>query len=135
NPNPEADTLRALRAALVDWVTKGAPPPPSRYPRLDQGQLVAANRAAMGFPSIPGLPSPDGIVNPVYDYDFGPSFKYNDLSGIISLVPPTIKRALPTLVPKVDADGNDVGGVPSVLLQAPLGTYVGWNATAAGFNK
>ncbi len=26
-------------------------------------------------------------------------------------------------------------GVPSVLHQAPLGTYVGWNVTAAGFNK
>jgi Alpha/beta hydrolase domain len=31
------------------------------------------------------------------------------------------------LVPQVDADGNDVGGVRSTTLQAPLGTYTGWN--------
>ena len=34
--------------------------------------------------------------------------------------------------PKVDADGNELGGVPVVLRDAPLGTYLGWNVTAAG---
>jgi len=34
------------------------------------------------------------------------------------------------LVPKVDADGNEIGGVPVVLRDAPLGTYLGWNITA-----
>src|SRR6202023_1520059 len=38
-------------------------------------------------------------------------------------------------VPKVDADGNEQGGVPVVLRDAPLGTYLGWNITAAGFHK
>jgi hypothetical protein len=38
-------------------------------------------------------------------------------------------------VPKVDADGNELGGVPVVLREAPLGTYLGWNITAAGFWK
>ena len=36
------------------------------------------------------------------------------------------------LVPRTDADGNEVGGVPVVLTSAPLGTYVGWNVTADG---
>jgi hypothetical protein len=36
------------------------------------------------------------------------------------------------LVPRVDADGNEVGGVPHVLTDAPLGTYLGWNITAGG---
>jgi hypothetical protein len=89
----------------------------------------------MGFPNIPGIPSPDGIVNPVFDYDFGPDFNYNDESGLITKQPPAIRQALPTLVPKVDADGNDVAGVPSVLHQVPLGTYLGWNVTMAGFDK
>jgi hypothetical protein len=35
-------------------------------------------------------------------------------------------------VPRVDADGNEVGGVPNVLTDAPLGTYLGWNITAGG---
>ena len=31
------------------------------------------------------------------------------------------------LVPTVDADGNDVGGIQSTTRQVPLGTYTGWN--------
>jgi hypothetical protein len=135
NPNPESDTMRALTLALIDWVTKGTEPPPSRYPRLDKGQLAPATSAAIGFPNIPGAPSPDGVVNPVFDYDFGPDFNYNDESGLITRQPPAVKQILPTLVPKVDSDGNDVGGVPSVLRQVPLGTYLGWNIVAAGFDK
>ncbi len=38
-------------------------------------------------------------------------------------------------MPRVDADGNELGGVPVVLRDAPLGTYLGWNITAAGFHK
>ena len=48
---------------------------------------------------------------------------------------PCLLKALPTLVPKTDADGNDLGGVPSVLRQVPLGTYTGWNITAFGWNR
>ncbi|HTX38829.1 MAG TPA: alpha/beta hydrolase domain-containing protein [Bryobacteraceae bacterium] len=135
NPNPESDTMRALTVALIDWVTKGTEPPPSRYPRLEDGQLAPPTQAALKFPKIPGVPSPDGLVNPLYDYDFGPDFNYNDESGLITKQPPVVKRILPTLVPKVDADGTDLGGVPSVLRQVPLGTYLGWNVTAAGFDK
>jgi hypothetical protein len=35
----------------------------------------------------------------------------------------------------VDADGNETSGIPSVLHQAPLGTYLGWNVTASGFYR
>jgi hypothetical protein len=35
----------------------------------------------------------------------------------------------------VDADGNELAGVRSVLLEAPLGTYTGWNPIARGFFK
>jgi hypothetical protein len=135
NPNPSSDTLRALQTALVDWVVKGALPPPSQYPRLDRGELVAPTQAAMGFPALPGMPFPDGILTPLYQYDFGPQFRYNDLSGIITMQPPPIRQVLPTVVPRVDADGNEVAGVASVLHQVPLGTYTGWNTNASGFYK
>jgi hypothetical protein len=135
NPNPESDTMRALTVALIDWVTKGTEPPPSRYPRLDQGQIAPATKAAIGFPDIPGAPSPEGLVNPVFDYDFGPDFNYADESGLITKQPPAVRQTLPTYVPKVDSDGNDVAGVPSVLRQVPLGTYLGWNIVTAGFDK
>jgi hypothetical protein len=135
NPNPEADTMRALTAALIDWVAKGTEPPPSRYPRLDRKELSEATKAAMGFPAVPGIPSPDRLVNTVMDYDFGPDFNYNDESGLITKLPPAVRQTIPTLVPKVNADANDLAGVPSVQFQVPLGTYLGWNVTAAGFDK
>ena len=134
NPNPQAETMRVLRADLIDWVVKGTEPPASRYPRLDRGELVPDTLAAMGYPKIPGAPSPEGLVNQMVDYDLGEGFNYKDLSGIISKMP-VIRKVLPTLVPKTDADGNDVSGVPSVLRMAPLGTYTGWNVTADGYNK
>jgi len=50
-------------------------------------------------------------------------------------VPPTIKRVIKMKVPRVDADGNEMGGVPVVLRDAPLGTYLGWNIVATGFHR
>ena len=78
---------------------------------------------------------PDGILTPLYEYDFGSEFQYNDLSGVITVQPPPIRQTLPTLVPRVDADGNEPTGVASVLHQVPLGTYTGWNTVADGFYK
>jgi len=135
NPNPSAETSRALLKALVEWVVADVPPPPSRYPRLDRGDLVAPTHAATGFPVIPGMPLPDGVLVPFYDYDFGSAFKSADVSGVVSVQPPVVRQVLPMLVPRVDADGNEVVGVRSVLLEAPLGTYTGWNPIARGVFK
>ena len=100
-----------------------------------RSQLVEANKAAMGFPTIPGLrmtvPEP-GFIMPVLDYDWGPQFNELDGSGIPSNAPPPVKQVIKMLVPRVDADGNELGGVPNVLTDAPLGTYLGWNITAGG---
>lgn len=38
-------------------------------------------------------------------------------------------------MPRVGADGNEMAGVPSVLFQAPLGTYIGWNVITGGLFK
>jgi hypothetical protein len=135
NVNPQADQMRALLLALSDWVTKNAEPPASVYPMLSRGDLVRPQHTAMGFPLIPGAPLPDNMVNTLLDYDFGTEFKYEDLSGVMTVMPPVIKRALPTLVPRVNADGNETSGIASPLHQAPLGTYLGWNVTRSGFYK
>ena len=119
--------MRALLVALIDWVVNDTEPPPSRYPLLSAGQLVRPDHRAMGFPAIPGSPLPDNLLNRFLDYDFGPDFRAADLSGRMTLQPPVVRQIIPSLVPKVDADGNEVGGVPSVQHRAPLGTYVGWN--------
>ena len=117
-------------AALVDWVVKGTAPPPSRYPTLADGQLAPAATVAASFPKIPGVAVPE--VNHVLDYDFGDGFDYGDISGAIAQLPPPIRKVVPTLVPRVNADGNETAGVASPLHQAPLGTYLGWNVTAVG---
>ena len=135
NPNPSSDTMRALRQALIDWVVKGAAPPDSRYPTLAHGDLVHPTRTAMGFPAIPGAPLPDNMMNTFLDYDFGPDFKSNDLSGWITIQPPIVRGTIPMLIPRTDADGNETSGVASVLHQAPLGTYLGWNVTSSGYLK
>src|SRR5258708_19669229 len=67
NPNPMADTTRALTAALVDWVVKGTAPPQSRYPTLAEGQLVspestAATREKRSEEHTSELQSPDHLV-------------------------------------------------------------------------
>ena len=135
NPVPHTQTINALRVHFRNWVMAGTPPPPSRFPMLADNTLGEAHKAGIGFPTLPGLratvPEPDFIM-PVLDYDWGPQFNPVDGSGIASLAPPRVKQVLKMMAPKVDADGNELGGVPVVLLDAPLGTYLGWNITAGG---
>lgn len=135
NPVPHTETVNALRVHFRNWVMKGVEPPPSQWPKIKDKNLVAATKNAIGFPTLPQLrrtvPEPDFIM-PVLDYDWGPKFNAVDGSGVASMAPPPIKQVLPMRAPKVNADGNELGGVPVVLLEAPLGTYLGWNITAGG---
>ena len=137
NPLSHDEAWRAITVHFRDWVMKDIAPPPSRYPTISANQLVRPEREAMGFPPLPGLraglPEP-GLINPLLDYDWGPQFDPSDASGIPTVAPPRIRQVLPMLVPRVDPDGNEVGGIPVVLLEAPLGTYLGWNITATGFH-
>lgn len=137
NPVPQTETVNAIRVHFRNWVMHDTTPPPSRWPTLADHTLVDATKEAMGFPTIPRLPphAPTGLVNPLLDYDWGPEFDHLDGTGVRTVLPPRIKRVINTKVPRVDADGNELGGVPVVLRDAPLGTYLGWNITAAGFFK
>jgi Alpha/beta hydrolase domain len=134
NPAPVGPMRAALMKGLTAWVTKGTPMPHSRYPQLADGTLVADSVAAMGFPIIPGKPSPEGLQHPLLDYDLGSRFRYLEQSGVVADVP-RVKGRLHQLVPRVDADGNETAGVKSPLLAAPLGTYTGWNVAAGGVFK
>ena len=139
NPVPYTETSNALQAAFRQWVINDndKPMPASRYPKLSDHTLVAPTREALGFPAIPGLPpaAPTGLINPGLDYDFGPDFNPNDQTGVRTVERPAVRQVIKMAVPKVDADGNELGGVPVVLRDAPLGTYLGWNITAGGFYK
>jgi Alpha/beta hydrolase domain len=135
NPVPHTETVNALRVHFRNWVMRGIDPPPSQWPKLADGMLAPAHKAAIGFPTLPQLrrtvPEIDFIM-PVLDYDWGPGFNAADGSGVASNAPPPIRQVLPMFAPKVNPDGNELGGVPVVLLDAPLGTYLGWNVTAGG---
>jgi len=133
NPNPAADTNRAIFAALVEWVTKGSEPPPSIYPTLASGGLISTAAYDRAFPKIAGVPRP--AYSPTYQYDLGKGFDSADMTGVITVNPPRIVRETPQLMPRIDADGNERDGIRSPLITAPLGTYVGWNTFAGGFEK
>jgi hypothetical protein len=94
-----------------------------------------ATKEAMGFPSgVPGIPDsiflPGNFIFPVFDYDFGPDYDHSEANGVPTNAPPPIDHVIKMLVPAVNADGNELGGVPTVQNDAPLGTYLGWNITA-----
>jgi hypothetical protein len=139
NPVPSTALVNRMRLALRDWVTNGADPPPSVWPLMrgakNERTLVAATKSAMGFPNgVPGIPdsvfAPENFAFPILDYDWGPEYDHFNATGNPTHVPPPIKAVVKTMVPKVDSDGNELGGVPTVLRDAPLGTYLGWNITA-----
>jgi hypothetical protein len=108
NPNDYTWALRAILVSLDQWVRQGVAPVPSRYPRVSDGTLVAHD--SFQFPSLPGVQSPSII----------PGGYRADLGG------PSAPR-IPFLVPKVDADGNDLGGIRLPEIAVPLATYTGWN--------
>jgi hypothetical protein len=133
NPNAYYDGLRALLVALERWIVAGNPPPPSQYPLIRDGTLVPPDQDSIGWPKIPGVKY-TGRVNALTLVHFGPDFHPRDESGIIA-EPATVVpgRDYRVLVPRVDADGNEIAGIRSTTVCAPLGTYTGWNLRQGGF--
>ena len=111
NTNDYRYGLRALLVAMQAWLKDGKEPPPSRFPRLDKGELTTL--ANLQFPKIPGIQLPLH-KREVYRLDF-------------STEPPKQGPAFPTFVPQVDADGNDKGGIKMPEVEVPLAAYTGWN--------
>ncbi len=116
---------RALLLRLDDWVQHGTPPPPSRYPKLADGTLVAPE--AWTFPAIPGIVAPTpAALHRTWRYDFGPRWS----AGLDEREPPGLGAPYATLVPRVDGDGIDLGGLRLPEIAVPLATYTGWNLRA-----
>jgi uncharacterized protein (DUF924 family) len=113
NPTDYWWAMRALLVAMERWVLQSTAPPPSRYPRLQDGSLVRGSSVA--FPTLPGVSSPRKIAsgarapNPLISGDGAPG------------------TALPLLVPQVDRDGNERSGIRLPEVAVPLATYTGWN--------
>jgi hypothetical protein len=77
--------------------------------------------ARFGFPAIPGV-------------NYNGKYNVQSLKDYKVQPPRSIPGTqYPALAPKVDSDGNDIGGIRSVALQVPVATYMGWNHRRAGF--
>src|SRR5262249_46330078 len=110
-----------------EWVTDRKAPPPSVYPRIDRGTLVAWSQAETKFPALPGVRYPTVIQRPPV-LDLGPDF---ESKGIITIEPPVVKGSYAVRVPKTDADGIDLDMVLLPDVAVPLATYTGWNLRRA----
>lgn len=116
NPAFRGPVMRALLSALDHWVTTGAIPPESRVPTRKDGTLVSAKDSVAAFPKIPGVPH---IGQPT------PTFA---LYGSVAVK--TAQTQYTTLVPKTNADGNDLAGIQVPDVVVPLGTHTGWAVRA-----
>jgi hypothetical protein len=121
SPLPIQYFWRAMITNMDAWVRSGELPPPSSYPRIDNGTLVPL--AQWTFPKIPGIHVPTE-ANRGWRVDFGPHWQQ---TGILSWQPPKVGKPFPALVPAVNADGNEMDGVRLPEITVPLATYTGWN--------
>ena len=83
-------------------------------------------RSGLKFPRIEGVLVPK-YPRPARRLDFGAGFGQ---SGVIEREPPQVSGAFPLLVPQVDADGIDLGGIRLPEIAVPLATLTGWNLRA-----
>jgi hypothetical protein len=113
-------SFRALLIDLDDWVAKGTKPPDSAYPHLAKDLIP---REKVKFPHVPGVEFPPYMPRD-WRLDFGPDFA---TQGIIANEPPVIGEPFRVLVPQVDQDGIDQGGIAVPEVAVPLGTFTGWN--------
>ena len=105
------------------WLHDGTPPPPSRYPRIDNGTLTGWREQESGWNAIRGVPYPNVIQQPEV-FDYGPDF--TDKRVIVNQ-PPSPINTYPVLVPRIGKDNNEIGMLLPPNVAVPVGTYTGWN--------
>lgn len=106
NANDYRWAQRGLLAALDAWTRRGVEPPASRHPRLRDSTLIA--HRDLRFPTLPGVQQPTFVPG-----------------GFRADVPAPY-APMPFLVPAVDADGNELGGIRLPIVAVPLATLTGW---------
>jgi len=112
--------LRASLSNLDQWVRTGAEPPPSRHPRLDDGTLTTLENIESTFTAIRGVNFPKHLKR-ISRLEFDPSL------SLAQNLPFKIGSPYPVLVPMVDSNGNELGGIRLPDITVPIGTHMGWN--------
>lgn len=126
NPTDQRPFQRALLRSFESWIKDNVPPPPSVVPRVARHELTPLS--GLRFPRIPGV-TPPRHPRLARRLDFGPEFSKE---GFSTQEPPKVHGAFRILVPQVDRDGNDLGGIKLPEVAVPLGTFTGWNLRAPG---
>ena len=121
NPMDHSVVYRALLVRLAEWVDEGTAPPPSRYPRRENGTLVSID--GLDFPDIPKVAVPD-VIHEAYRTDYGARFRTD---GVVTRQPPRLGPTYPSLVSQVDSLGNEQAGLQTLETRVPLATYMPWN--------
>ena len=122
NPADYKPFLRALLLSLDRWAKDGTEPPPSVFPRISDGTLVAWTQNATEFPSIPGIRYP-GVIQQPSILDFGPRWQSE---RIVDLQPPLARGEYRVLVPRSGPDGNELGCLSAPEVAVPVATYTSW---------
>ena len=123
SPLNTTDYRPLQRAALLNldrWVREGVEPPPSQHPRLADGTAVPREQLEGTFRSLPRVEFPKALPQR-RRLDFG-----DEMTKGVPLYPAKDGEPYAMRVSAVDADGNEVAGVRSAHLRAPLATYTGW---------
>ena len=157
-PLPDAGAVRLLPAAaqsqsaqldharvahaLTGWVKDGTEPPPSsaadasppaiwsRRTRCSSRRIPANNYGDVARPAVRFIGEQQsaacaGLRQRLRRRRRHPASSAGD--------PPKLSAArYGNLVAQVDADGNDLGGIRNVFVEAPIGTYTGWNLLPQG---
>src|SRR4051812_31500197 len=120
SPLPIRFFWRSMIANMDAWIRNGTAPPASAYPSIAAHTLVPLK--GVKFPRIPRMEFPKE-TNTGSRLDFGPKWQ----EGILAVQPPLVGKPFPVLVPQVNSDGNEIGGVHLPEITVPLATYTGWN--------
>lgn len=112
---------RGLLIAFQRWLAEDKEPPPSVYPTIAKKELVPVSQVR--YPKLSNVIPPTRIHD-VFRLDFGPDFR---TKGIVTNEPPKMGPPFAVLVPQVDSDGNDLGGLETPQVAVPLAVHTGWN--------
>jgi len=129
NANDYGWIMRGLLIAMQRWLAQDQAPPRSVYPTVANKELTTLDHVR--FPKRAGV-QPPVRLHDVFRLDFGPEFRSR---GIVANEPPKMGPAFAVLVPQVDADGNDAGGLKTPQVAVPLAAHTGWNLRASAIGS
>ncbi|WP_394173824.1 alpha/beta hydrolase domain-containing protein [Thalassotalea litorea] len=121
NPINFFPQLRALLGHLSNWVIDQDTPPASQYPSYSNQTLT--NFSHYQLPEWLTIAKPYK-PHTAYEVDYGKQFNEQ---GIIDNNPPLIMAEIVPPVPKVDSNGNELGGIRHPLITAPIATFLPWS--------